>query len=93
VLNRSYVYAFDEAGPAYLPAVQLLFGTIKKRWPTVKTLAVLNWAPTPVIAYIDIWVVQYQELLRPDLAAAKKAFLAAKKQVWGYHCCGPEPAQ
>jgi hypothetical protein len=45
------------------------------------------------MAYIDIWVVQYQELLRPDLAAAKKAFLAAKKQVWGYHCCGPEPAQ
>ena len=50
-------YAFDEAGVEYEPAVRLLFGAIKRHWPSVKTLAVLNWDPTDVVDVVDIWVV------------------------------------
>lgn len=36
---------------------------------------------------------QYQELIADDLATAKVAVLSAGKEVWGYRCCGPGPAQ
>jgi hypothetical protein len=92
VLNRSYIYAFDEAGPEYVDAVRLLFGEIKTRWPEVRTLAVLNWDPSAVVDFIDILVFQYQELQIPAMAAARDNFVRAGKQVWGYHCISPSPS-
>lgn len=89
LLNRSFVYAFDEAGIEYTPAIRRLFGAIKRRWPTVKTLAVVNWDPTAVVDYLDIWVVLYPWLNQPQLAKAKELFVRHGKEVWGYHCCAP----
>lgn len=89
LLNYSFVYAFDEAGAEYKPAVRRLFSAIKRRWPVVKTLAVLNWDPTEVVDAVDIWVVLYPWLNQPQLAKAKTVFQERGKEVWGYHCCAP----
>jgi hypothetical protein len=88
LLGAAYVYAFDEADVRYRGALQRLFGALKRRWPALKTLSVLPWPPTPDLP-LDIWVVQYELLEQPAIQAAKAAFLAAGKAVWGYHCVSP----
>lgn len=75
---------------AYRPAVGALFGAAKKRWPTVRTLAVLNWPVSPSLA-VDIWVVQYELLERLEFRRAKAAMQAAGREVRGYHCVSPTP--
>ena len=91
LLERSYLYGFDESHEQYRPAVALLFGRLKARWPSAKTLAVLNWEVMPDLP-IDIWVVQYELLDQPTFVAAKAAMQAAGRQVWGYHCVSPSAA-
>lgn len=92
VLNRTYIYAFDEAGPEYASAVRLLFGEIKRRWPEVRTLAVLNWDASALVEVVDILVFQYQELQETAMSAARDHFVQAGKSVWGYHCISPSPS-
>ena len=44
------IYAFDESHEGYADALRLLFGEVKRRWPEVNTLSVLNWVSAAVIA-------------------------------------------
>jgi hypothetical protein len=96
LLDSAYVYAFDESGPQYEDALKLLFGAVKKRWPEVRTLAVLPWAPSPSLP-LDIWVVLYPKLDDggyggsggSDFRKAEAAMVASGKEVWGYHCVSP----
>ena len=49
----------------------------------------LIWqTPTPDMP-LDIWVTLYPNLDEPAFKAAREAFQAAGKQVWGYHCIAP----
>ena len=41
------IYAFDESHEGYADALRLLFGEVKRRWPEVNTLSVLNWVRAP----------------------------------------------
>ena len=43
LLNRSYVYGFDEAVASCENGVRQLFGAVKSKWPNLRTVAVLNW--------------------------------------------------
>ena len=73
LLSRAFVYAFDESPPDHEPALRALFGAVKARWPELRTLAVLPWAPSADLP-LDIWVVQYGILgygRGPDLSAAQ----------------------
>ena len=88
LLGRAYVYGFDESSEGYKQAVVAVFGAIKKKWPAVRTMAVLNWLPSPELP-VDIWVVQYQLLDTPPFVAAMQTMRAARKEVWGYHCVSP----
>ena len=88
LLSRGYIYAFDESHVQYKPAVALLWGEVKRRWPQVRTLSVLNWAVTPDLP-VDIWVIQYQMLDDPATRAAADVMQAAGREVWGYHCISP----
>jgi hypothetical protein len=86
------IYAFDESHEGYADALRLMFGEVKRRWPEVTTLSVLNWTPTPDMP-LDIWVTLYPHLDDPTFKAAQLAFQAAGKQVWGYHCVAPPQPQ
>lgn len=89
LLNRAYVYAFDESHVDHLAAIRALFGAIKSRWPELRTLAVLNWA-IPVDLPVDIWVMQYEFAERDDVRKSMQARRAAGiGEIWGYHCVSP----
>jgi hypothetical protein len=92
LLHFGYIYAFDESKIDYAPALVRLFGAVKRRWPEVNTLSVLNWTPTPDMP-LDIWVSLYPNFDQPAFREARKAFQAAGKQVWGYHCVAPRQPQ
>ena len=40
-------------------SVYTIFGGLKKQWPTLKTMAVLNWQTFPSDLPLDIWVDSY----------------------------------
>ena len=86
LLSRAYVYGFDENPRTCEPQVRKLFGATKKAFPKLKTAAVLNWSPMPVDLPVDIWILQYEEF---DAANAK-AWVAAGKVQWQYHCISPD---
>jgi hypothetical protein len=54
-----YVYGFDEMPEADNVSVYEIFGAIKKRWPEVTTMAVLDWETFPADLPLDIWVDEY----------------------------------
>ena len=83
------VYAFDESLEGYADALRLLFGEVKRRWPELTTLSVLNWPPEATMP-LDVWVTLYPNLDQPKFKVAREAFQAAGKQVWGYHCVAPD---
>jgi hypothetical protein len=58
---HSHTILPSHSGPQYEDALKLLFGAVKSRWPEVRTLAVLPWAPSPSLP-VDIWVVLYPKL-------------------------------
>ena len=87
--HRSYVYGFDESHADHAPAIRLLFGAIKARWPEVRTLSVTSWV-MPDDLPVDIWVYEYQFAdLHPSFASAAARRQAAGGEVWAYHCVSP----
>lgn len=82
LLDRAYVYGFDENPPSCEPQVRKLFGAVKAKWPSLRTVAVLNWPDMPPDLPLDVWVLSYTQY---DAAAAAK-WRAAGKQQFFYHC-------
>ena len=74
-------------------SVYTIFGGLKKKWPTLKTMAVLNWQTFPSDLPLDIWVDEYadygtsesfdkptpKEILRQNWLASK-----SNHQFWWY---------
>lgn len=85
LLDRAYVYGFDENPVSCEPQVRKLFGATKRAYPHLKTAAVLNWSPMPVDLPVDIWILQYAEYNETDA----RPWIEAGKQQWQYHCIEP----
>eukprot|EP00054_Salpingoeca_dolichothecata_P036329 m.7225 g.7225 ORF g.7225 m.7225 type:complete len:565 (+) comp6588_c0_seq2:117-1811(+) len=85
LLQYAYVYGFDENPPSCEPQVRKLFGAVKKNFPSLRTVAVLNWSPMPTDLPVDVWVLQYESFNADDA----KAWLDAGKAMWWYHCIEP----
>ena len=61
LLDKAYIYGFDECPVSCEPQVRKLFGATKAKWPALRTAAVLNWHPMPVDLPVDVWILQYEE--------------------------------
>ena len=85
ILDRAYIYGFDENPPSCEPQIRKLYGATKKAFPKLRTAAVLNWDPMPVDLPVDIWVLQYEEFN----ASNTKKWVEAGKEQWQYHCIEP----
>ena len=85
ILDRAYIYGFDENPVSCEPEVRKIFGATKKAFPKLRTAAVLNWSPMPVDLPVDIWILQYEEFN----ATNSKAWIDAGKEQWQYHCIEP----
>ena len=85
VLNSSAIYGPDELPASTAPGINMLFGKAKKKWPGVKTMAVINWPAQSVLDTVDILIFQYQfldgQFLEPwptrAMAESRDAFVAA----------------
>lgn len=97
VLDRVYAYGFDEAGPQYKHAMRQLFGAIKARWPTLRTVATLDWNSAAVTGTttnmtvnlslpIDVWVQEAKAFSSVTLENIRQ-WTGAGREFWMYHCC------
>ena len=56
LINRTYIYGFDEMSQTYNRSVYEMFGQIKKRWPEIRTMAALDWKTMQSDVPVDIWI-------------------------------------
>ncbi len=87
LLDRAYVYGFDERGPEYLPIIREYFGLIKERYPRVKTLSTC-WPPDgtdPLSLHCD-WYCPLSNKYDP---VAAQRLRARGGEMWWYVCMGP----
>lgn len=87
LLDKAYIYGFDERGPEYIPIIKDWFGEIKKRYPRIRTLSTC-WPPPgtdPLSLNID-WFVPLSRSYDPQLAEGVRK---RGGEMWWYICCGP----
>ena len=102
LLEKSYVYGFDEMPIAFNSSVYEIFGGLKQHFPQLTTMAVLDWPSFPEDLPLDIWVDEYadygssasylqptkKEQLRQKWLAGKTA-AGKPHRFWWYWCIGP----
>ena len=88
MLDRAYVYGFDEADPEFFPTLRNYFGAIKERDPGVHTMTTAHIPLDPtVLGDLNVdWIVPLTS--NYDLQEAERC-RAAGLQVWGYVAVGP----
>ncbi len=91
ILDRAYIYGFDEAGPAMFEAMRDIFGAIKEKYPDIPimTTAYDNsfGIDSELDRYVDIWVPLSDKLpLTLDAAARARE---RGRQIWWYVCIAP----
>lgn len=84
LLESVFVYGFDEAPKTCESSLRNIYTALKKKWPKLRTVAVINWLPSLDLP-LDVWVLQYEEFYE-DVAAK---WTATGKQQWWYHCIEP----
>ena len=88
ILDKMFVYGFDEVGAECEQSIRNVYGAIKTKWPSLRTMATLNWLP-PLDLPLDVWVLQYEFYNEAD--ATK--WVEAGKEQWWYHCIEPSGEQ
>lgn len=84
LLDSMFVYGFDEAPQTCESSIRNIYSALKKKWPKLRTVAVLNWLPSLDLP-LDVWILQYETFKEAD---AEK-WIATGKQQWWYHCIEP----
>ncbi|MCX8052857.1 MAG: DUF4091 domain-containing protein [Armatimonadetes bacterium] len=87
LIDKAYVYGFDERGAEYVPVMKEFFGEIKRRYPKIRTLSTC-WLPPdvdPASLSID-WLVVLSSWY--DHGSAQE-FRKKGGEVWWYVCMGP----
>jgi hypothetical protein len=91
LLVTADVYGFDEMPEMYNQSVYEIFGGLKRKWPGLTTMAVLDWQTFPSDLPLDIWVDEYADYgSSPSYMQAtpkeklRQGWLASssKKQFW-----------
>lgn len=97
-LKKMYVYGFDEMPQIHNISVYEIFGAIKKKFPDVTTMAVLDWQTFPSDLPLDIWVDEYADYgVSPSYTVPtpkeqlRQNWLSSNPnhQFWWYWCIGP----
>jgi len=89
LLDRAYVYGFDEVKEDKIPFIREVFGEIHRRWPGLRTMTTAMdpsfGRRTGLRQYVDIWCPLTSNY---DLHEARK-LRAEGKEVWWYVCNVP----
>jgi hypothetical protein len=88
MLNRAFVYGFDESDPEFFPSIKSYFGAIKQRFPGLRTMTTSHIPLDPaVLKDLNVdWIVPLTE--NYDFEKAEQCRRAGF-QVWGYVACFP----
>ena len=79
-------------------SVYTIFGGLKAKWPTLKTMAVLDWQTFPSDLPLDIWVNEYADYGKSESydkptpkETLRQNWLASKSnhQFWWCKSCNP----
>ena len=97
LINRTYIYGFDELSQTHNRSVYEMFGKIKKRWPEIRTMAALDWETMQSDVPVDIWIDEIADYgSSPDYRTptpkerVRQRWLASPgKQFYWYWCIGP----
>ena len=97
LINRTYIYGFDEMSQTHNRSVYEMFGQIKKRWPEIRTMAALDWETMQSDVPVDIWIDEIADYgSSPDYRTptpkerVRQRWLANPgKQFFWYWCIGP----
>ncbi len=89
LIEKAYIYGFDEVGPAHFAQIQQVFSFIKRHYPQIQTMTTArdpSYGQTNGLDdVVDIWV--------PLTAAYERAAAAAARargaQIWWYICIAP----
>ena len=88
VLDKAYIYGFDECQPEMFPLLEETAQTLRREFPGVLLMTTSydhSYGQDTVVKSIDAWCPLTPKF---DPAQAAKA-RAAGRQVWWYICCGP----
>lgn len=88
LLDRAYIYTFDERGKEFFPIIREYFGMVKERYPEVRTLTTA-YVPQDPATMRDLnvdWNCPVSSVYRFEEAERCRA---AGLQVWSYICLGP----
>lgn len=88
LVDRAYVYTFDERGEDFYPVMREYFGMIKNRYPEIPTLTTAKVPQDPeVMRRLNVdWNCPLTPAYRFEDAEKCRA---AGLQVWAYVCMGP----
>jgi hypothetical protein len=98
LVERLYVYGFDEMAPELNGTVYEIYGAIKAAFPSLRTSAVLNWPSFPTDLPLDIWIDEYADYghsasydVPTPKEALRQTWLASRpgRSFWWYWCIGP----
>jgi len=88
LINKAYIYTFDERGADFYPVMREFFGMVKERYPEIHTLTTATVQLDPK-AMRDINVDWNCPLTpRYNYEQAEKCRKEGL-QTWAYTCCGP----
>ncbi len=88
LIDRAYIYTFDERDKSFYPVMREYFGMVKERFPGVRTLTTAYVPQDPnVMRDLNVdWNCPLTPAYQLPLADRCRA---AGLQVWAYVCCGP----
>jgi len=88
LIDRAYIYTFDERGEDFYPILRDYFGMVKRRYPEIRTLTTAK-VPQDPKAMRDLNVDWNCPISSVYSFAQAERCRAAGLEVWSYICLGP----
>ena len=88
VLDRAYIYGFDEVTSDYIPLMKRVLTTLKQEFPDVKLITTAlgaDWGPQSGLPEWDVWCPVLTDY-KPDRAEQVRK---DGREVWWYTCQSP----
>ena len=101
IIDKLYVYGFDEIDYSLNATVYKLAGAIKQRWPRLRIVAALDWPVMPSDLPVDVWVDMYSDYFCDNNYGSacahesntkqlqREAWEASGKEYFWYWCLQP----
>ncbi len=82
LLDKAYVYMYDEPIDSHIPFIKRNYGRLKKFAPNLKTLMPTSHISSQLKDVIDYWVIIHYAIDRKGIAGSNVT-------KWSYICCSP----